>query len=115
MGRARGLPGQIGGNSWPFGALGHRLQLIAECMQTARYPLLLRVGLVGQLAARLTKQVRGLATGLGDHGLSLVFRDTGDVLAGIRRTVSNRSRLIFGDLNRAGCIGGFAALPRWDT
>ena len=112
---AGGLPGQIGGNSWPFGALGHRLQLIAECMQTARDALLLRVGLVGQLAARLMKQVRGLATGFGDHGLSLVFRDTGDVLAGIRRTVSNRGRLIFGDINRAGCIGGLAARTGCDS
>jgi hypothetical protein len=79
VGRARGLPGQIGGNSWPFGALGHRLQLIAEYVQPARYPPLLHVGLVGQLAARLTKQVAGLLPGFGDHGLGLVFRDTGDV------------------------------------
>jgi hypothetical protein len=115
VGLARGLPGQIGGNSWPFGALGHRLQLIAECMQTARDALLLRVGLVGQLAARLMKQVCGLATGFGDHGLSLVFRDTNDVLAGIRRTVSNRGRLIFGGINRAACIGGLAARTGCDS
>ena len=115
MGLARGLPGQIGGNSRPFRALGHRLQFVAEYVQTARYALLLRVGLVGQLAARLMKQVRGLATGFGDHGLSLVFRDTGDVLAGIRRTVPNRSRLIFGDINPAGCIGGLAARTGYDA
>ena len=109
MGLARSLPGQIGGNSWPFGALGHRLQLVAEGVQTARYPLPLRVGLVGQFAARLAKQVAGLVPGLGDHGLGLVFRDVGDVLAGIRRTVSNGSGLIFGDINRAGRVGGLAA------
>jgi hypothetical protein len=84
-------------------------------VQTARYPLLLRVGLVGQFAARLTKQVGGLATGLGDHGLGLVLRDIGDVLAGIRRTVSNGSGLIFGGINRAGYIGGLAAWTGCDT
>jgi hypothetical protein len=78
-------------------------------VQTARYALLLRVGLVGQFAARLAKQVAGLVTGLGDHGLGLVLRDIGDVLAGIRRTVSNRSGLIFGDINRAGRVGRLAA------
>jgi hypothetical protein len=63
----------------------------------------------------LTKQVGGLATGLGDHGLGLVFRDTGDVLAGIRRTVSNGSGLIFGGINRAGRVGGLAARTGCDT
>ncbi len=111
MGLARGLPGQIGGNSWLFGAPGHRLQLVAECMQTAGYALLLRVGLVGQFAARLTKQVRGLAAGLGDHGLGLVFGDIGDVLAGIRGTVPNCSGLLLRDVNRAGRIGGLIEPP----
>jgi hypothetical protein len=115
VGLARGLPGQVGGNSWPFGALGHRLQLVAEGVQTARYPLPLRVGLVGQFAAGLTKQVAGLVTGLGDHGLGLVFRDIGDVLAGIRRTVSNGSGLIFGDINRAGRVGRLAAWTGYDA
>jgi hypothetical protein len=31
------------------------------------------------------------------------------VLAGIRRTVSNGSGLIFGDINRAGLVGRLAA------
>ena len=83
--------------------------------QAARYPLLLRVGLVAQLAARLTKQVRGLATGFGDHGLGSVFGDIGDVLAGIRRTVPNGSGLIFGDINRAGRVGRLAAWTGYDA
>jgi hypothetical protein len=45
----------------------------------------------------------------------LVFRDIGDVLAGIRRTVSNGSGLIFGDINRAGRVGRLAAWTGYDA